>query len=175
MKITQTEIPELVVVDVELHQDTRGVFIEQFQSKKLEELGFQTPFEIKQINFVQNFKKGVLRGFHLEPWHKYVSVIKGKAFGVWVDLRRADDRKIFTCELVPGRAVFVPKGVANSYQVLEDDTYYAYAVSDTWQAGEKYLAFNPFDRELDIKWPISQSDSVLSEKDLALPRLGEIL
>lgn len=175
MNLQLTSIPGLVVVESDIFADSRGFFIEQFQSVKLAQLGFSEVFNIKQINFVKNNLKGTLRGLHAEPWSKYVSVISGKAFGAWVDIRHSGSPQVFTCELSPGRAVFVPQGVANSYQTLEDETYYIYAVSETWNPDAVYIGINPFDSNLNIPWPIAPEQSILSDKDMRLPNLKNIL
>ena len=70
-----------------------------------------------------NTQTGVTRGFPAEPWDKLVSVAHGRIFGAWVDLRDGDSfGQVFTAELGPDKAVFVPRGVANSYQTVADDT-----------------------------------------------------
>ena len=65
-------------------------------------------------------RRGTTRGIHAEPWDKFVSVATGRVFGAWVDLREGPTfGTVFTAELDPSRAVFVPRGVGNAYQTLE--------------------------------------------------------
>ncbi len=83
-----------------------------------------------QHSLAFNTDRGVNRGFHAEPWDKLVSVAHGRIFGAWVDLRPgAGFGTVVTEELGPDKAVFVPRGVANSYQTLEPETVYSYLVN----------------------------------------------
>ncbi len=119
---------------------------------------------------------GVTRGFHAEPWDKLVSVAHGRIFGAWVDLREGDSfGQVVTVELGPDKAVFVPRGVANSYQTLADDTVYSYLVNDHWseQARSSYSYLNLADETVAVAWPIPLSAAVISEADSAHPRLAE--
>ncbi|MFR3450493.1 MAG: dTDP-4-dehydrorhamnose 3,5-epimerase family protein [Collinsella sp.] len=78
-------------------------------------------------------------------------------FGAWVDLRPgASFGQVYTCELDPSRAIYVPRGVGNSYQALEDGTAYTYLVNAHWSAELKstYTFVNLADPELGIEWPI---------------------
>lgn len=174
MNITKTNIEGLLVIESEIFSDSRGFFIEQYQQEKLQSLGFPKEFSPIQINFVKNDRKGTLRGLHGEPWDKYVSVIAGEGFGAWVDLRDPSKKNVFTHRLVPGIAIYVPQGVANSYQTLKDDTYYIYAVNGHWKKDLKYTGIYPFDETLKIEWPLGVEESILSEKDKAQPKWKEL-
>ena len=58
------------------------------------------------------------RGLHAEPWEKFISLANGKAFGVWVDLRKGEGfGTVYTAEITPEKAFFVPRGVANATQL----------------------------------------------------------
>lgn len=176
MNIRQTAIPGVLIIENDLFPDDRGVFWENFQKEKLVASGFPEYFQPVQINFVKNLQAGVLRGIHAEPWEKYVSVITGNAVGVYVDLRKGEGfGKVVTVELKPGVAVFLPVGIGNSYQTTEENTYYVYAVSGHWKAGEKYIGVSPFDETLAINWPIGKGKALLSKKDAVLPGLSEII
>src|SRR3989344_7973952 len=141
--ITQTAIPGLLEIDISLIEDERGYFQEKFQKAKLVAAGFPESFVPIQQNISYNKLKGTMRGIHAEPWDKYVSVLKGKAFAAFVDLRQGNGfgQKV-TVQLTPTKAVFVPKGIGNSYQTLEDDNYYQYFVNAHWTAGERYVGVN---------------------------------
>ena len=127
-----TAIPGLLVVDLVVHEDARGWFKENWQRAKMTALGLPD-FGPVQHSMSFNTQAGVTRGFHAEPWDKLVSVAHGRIFGAWVDLREGDSfGQVATVELGPDKAVFVPRGVANSYQTLVDDTVYSYLVNDHW-------------------------------------------
>ena len=170
-----TAIPGLLLFDVTKVGDDRGYFQEKFQREKLVAEGLPSDFTIVQNNVSFNAQKGVTRGLHAEPWEKYVSVVSGRAFCAWVDLRKGDTfGTVVTAELTPERTAFVPRGVANGYQALEENVLYSYLVSEHWSADGKYQSVNMFDPTFDIPWPISRHDSVLSDRDLAHPHLTDV-
>jgi dTDP-4-dehydrorhamnose 3,5-epimerase len=168
-KITETIIPGLLEIDISKVEDSRGYFQEKFQKEKLVTLGFPSDFVPLQQNISYNKEAGVLRGIHAEPWDKYVTVISGKVFGAWVDLRKANFGKVVTMEIDENKAVFVPHGVANAYQTLVPEVFYCYLVNDHWKPGRPYQALNPFDPSLNIHWPIA--DAIVSDKDRSNPNL----
>jgi dTDP-4-dehydrorhamnose 3,5-epimerase len=174
LTVKETEIPGLFVIDLVLHEDGRGWFKENYQKAKLEEHGLPK-FEVVQNNFSFNKEAGVTRGLHAEPWEKFISLANGKVFGAWVDLRKSSTfGKVFTLELTPGKAVFVPRGVANAYQTLEPNVTYTYLVNQHWSPEAKYQAVNLFDPQLNINWPMAKEQALVSEKDSQNPLLAEI-
>ncbi len=129
---TETAIPGLVVFDLPVHGDARGWFKENWQREKMAAAGLPD-FGPVQNNISFNDAVGVTRGIHAEPWDKWVSVATGRIFGAWVDLREGPTfGAVFTAELDPSRAIFVPRGVGNAYQTLAPDTAYVYLVNDHW-------------------------------------------
>lgn len=170
LKIESTDIPGLLVIHLPVHADERGWFKENWQREKMVSLGLPD-FRPIQNNVSFNNKRGVTRGIHTEPWDKYVSVSSGKVFGAWVDMREGKEPKVFTIEINPSIAVYVPRGVGNSYQALEDNTVYSYLVNEHWSADKQYLALNLNDPSLNIDWPIKLSEAELSEKDKTNPNL----
>jgi dTDP-4-dehydrorhamnose 3,5-epimerase len=128
-----------------------------------------------QHSVAYNARRGVTRGVHTEPWDKFISVAQGRIFGAWVDMREGESfGKVFTIEADPSVAVFVPRGVGNSYQVLEDGTTYSYLVNDHWRAGLAYPALNLADPTVAIPWPIPLAECEISDKDLATPMLADV-
>ncbi|MEV8369431.1 bifunctional dTDP-4-dehydrorhamnose 3,5-epimerase family protein/NAD(P)-dependent oxidoreductase [Microbacterium sp. NPDC064584] len=172
---TQTPIPGLVVFDLPVHGDNRGWFKENWQREKMLPLGLED-FGPVQNNISFNDQVGTTRGIHAEPWDKFVSVATGRIFGAWVDLRQGPTfGAVFTTELDPSRAIFVPRGVGNSYQTLEPDTAYTYLVNDHWSPnGEGYSFLNLADETAAIDWPIPLADVEISAKDHAHPRLKDV-
>lgn len=171
----KTAIPGLQIFDVTLIGDDRGYFQEKFQRQKLIAEGFPSDFVVVQNNISHNKQLGSTRGLHAEPWDKYVSVVSGRAFCAWVDLRKGDTfGSVVTAEITPEVAVFVPKGVANGYQAIEPDVIYSYLVNDHWSADGKYQSVNLFDPALNITWPMARESAIVSEKDLTNPFLNDI-
>ena len=174
--LRESPIPGLFVVDLDLRGDHRGWFKENWQREKMLPIGLPD-FGPVQNNVSFNDEVGTTRGIHAEPWDKFVSVVHGKVFGAWVDLREGDSfGTVFTTTIDPSVAVFVPRGVGNSYQTLEPDTVYSYLVNDHWSpdAGAKYTFLNLADETAAIAWPIPLEQAVLSDKDRAHPRLAEV-
>ncbi|MEO7905123.1 MAG: dTDP-4-dehydrorhamnose 3,5-epimerase family protein, partial [Candidatus Saccharimonadales bacterium] len=132
LEVQTTSIPGLLVFDLPVHGDNRGWFKENWQREKMTALGLPD-FGPVQNNISFNAEKGVTRGIHAEPWDKYISVASGRVFGAWVDLRAGDSfGTVFTIEIDPAKAIFVPRGVGNAFQALEDNTAYTYLVNDHW-------------------------------------------
>lgn len=174
LAVRETNIPGMFVVDLVVHGDSRGWFKENYQREKMEALGLPH-FEIVQNNFSFNAETGVTRGLHAEPWEKYISVANGRIFGVWVDLRKGESfGTVFTMEIAPDKAVFVPRGVANGYQTLDDGITYTYLVNAHWSADAQYAAVNLFDPALNITWPIPEEQAIISEKDTKNPLLADV-
>jgi dTDP-4-dehydrorhamnose 3,5-epimerase/reductase len=129
-----------------------------------------------QHNISFNAHRGATRGVHTEPWDKFVSVVTGKIFGAWVDMREGDTfGTVVTVEADPSVAIFVPRGVGNSYQALEAGTAYSYLVNDHWRAGTAYPALNLADPTVAIPWPIPLDEAEISDKDKATPFLEDVV
>lgn len=174
LQATETMIPGLVVFDLPVHGDARGWFKENWQREKMTALGL-SDFGPVQNNISFNDAVGTTRGIHAEPWEKWVSVATGRIFGAWVDLREGPSfGAVYTTELDPSKAIFVPRGVGNSYQTLEPDTAYTYLVNDHWSPDAAYSFLNLADETAAIDWPIPLSDVEISAKDLGHPRLADV-
>lgn len=174
LNVQESPIPGLFIVNLPLHEDDRGWFKENYQKEKMEALGLPS-FNIVQNNFSFNRDKGIVRGLHAEPWEKYISVANGSVFGAWVDLRAGESfGRIYTHTITPDTAIFVPRGVANSYQTLEENITYTYLVNEHWSPAAKYVAVNIDDSTLGITWPISIEESIVSDKDKANPFLADV-
>lgn len=178
MEFIRTEIPDVVIIEPKVFGDERGYFMESYRKDKLEAfLGF--PVAFCQDNESRS-KKGVLRGLHYQlPPHaqtKLVRVIRGRVLDVAVDIRRGSPTfgNHVAVELSGEnkRQLFVPRGFAHAFVVLEDDTVFAYKV-DSYYAPEcdRGIAFD--DPEIGIDWPLSREELLLSEKDTRQPKLSE--
>jgi len=171
----KTNIPGLIEFKLPVHGDNRGWFKENFQREKFLKHGLPEDFQVIQNNISFNQKKGVTRGIHAEPWEKFISVGYGTVFAAIVDLRPTGNfGAVEVFELNPGTAIFVPRGLGNSFQTLEDNTVYTYLVNDHWSPEAKYTFVNLADPELAIKWPIDLDKVELSEKDKNHPMLSEL-
>ncbi|WP_285313376.1 bifunctional dTDP-4-dehydrorhamnose 3,5-epimerase family protein/NAD(P)-dependent oxidoreductase [Pseudarthrobacter sp. fls2-241-R2A-168] len=173
----ETPIPGVVLYDLPVHGDNRGWFKENWQREKMVSLGLPD-FRPVQNNISFNEKAGTTRGIHAEPWDKFISVATGRIFGAWVDLREGPSfGTVFTAEMDASQAIFIPRGVGNAFQTLEDNTAYIYLVNDHWsaEAQGQYTFLNLADETAAIQWPISLEQAELSDKDKAHPRLVDVV
>ena len=177
LKAERTNIPGMLVFDLPVHGDSRGWFKENWQRAKQTALGLPDLGPV-QNNISFNAERGVTRGIHAEPWDKYISVATGSVFGAWVDLRPGKSfGEVYTCVIDPSKAIYVPRGVGNSFQALEGGTAYTYLVNAHWSAELKktYTFVNLADPELGIDWPIPLSECELSEADRNHPMLKDAI
>ncbi|CAN5633731.1 bifunctional dTDP-4-dehydrorhamnose 3,5-epimerase family protein/NAD(P)-dependent oxidoreductase [soil metagenome] len=172
--IETTPIPGLLVVYLDVRADARGWFKENWQREKMVALGLPD-FGPVQNNVSFNATRGATRGIHTEPWDKYVAVATGRAFCAWVDMREGPTfGATFTIVLDASVAVFVPRGVGNSYQTLDDAVAYTYLVNQHWRPGLAYPALDLADPTVAIDWPIPLAEAEISDKDRTNPALGEV-
>jgi dTDP-4-dehydrorhamnose 3,5-epimerase len=178
MKFTRTAIADVIIIEAEVHGDERGYFIETFRQDKFEE------FVGYQINFVQDNEskssRGVLRGLHYQlppaAQSKLVRVIKGSVLDVAVDIRAGSptfgQHVAVTLSADNKRQMFVPRGFAHGFVVLEDDTIFAYKVDNFYSPeNDRGIAFD--DPAIGINWQIDAEQLQLSVKDTQQPLLAD--
>ncbi|MCT2171771.1 dTDP-4-dehydrorhamnose reductase [Kocuria rhizophila] len=176
LTVHTTAIDGLLLVELPVHGDNRGWFKENWQRAKAVAAGLPDASFV-QHNISFNGSRGTTRGIHAEPWDKYVSVATGRIFGAWVDLRQGPGfGTVVTHEVTSGTAVFVPRGVGNAFQTLEEATAYTYLVTDHWRADAtaEYSFVNLGDPRLGIEWPVPLAQAELSDKDRAHPALDDV-
>lgn len=174
-KVTDTGIAGLKLVELVVHEDARGSFREAYHQDKLEALGLPHLGPV-QWNVAENQRRGILRGIHAEPWDKYIHVLSGEIFAAIADLRRDSPTfgKAETFRIDRGRALFLPRGLGNSYQVLSEGAVYGYLVNSHWTPDAVYLGVTWNDPTLAIQWPLPVRPEDLSDKDRKLPTLREM-
>ncbi|HEO6287887.1 TPA: dTDP-4-dehydrorhamnose 3,5-epimerase family protein [Streptococcus agalactiae] len=172
-------IPGLLEFDITVRGDNRGWFKENFQKEKMIPLGFpESFFEADKLqNNISFNKKNILRGLHAEPWDKYVSIAdEGRVIGTWVDLREGDSfGNVYQTIIDASKGIFVPRGVANGFQVLSDKAAYTYLVNDYWalELKPKYAFVNYADPNLGIQWE-NLEEAEVSEADKNHPLLKDV-
>ena len=177
LRAHKTPISGVLLIDLPVHGDSRGWFKENWQREKMTAIGLPD-FGPVQNNISFNDAVGTTRGIHAEPWDKFISIAFGAVFGAWVDLRPGPGfGAVFTAELDPSTAIYVPRGVGNSYQTIAPNTAYTYLVNDHWsaEAQTEYAFVNLADETLGIEWPIPLAQAIISEKDLHHPGLAAAL
>ncbi len=173
MKVLETELPGVLIIEPMVFGDARGFFLETYRQDSYREAGI--PEHFVQDNHSRS-RRGVLRGLHYQlsqPQGKLVSVTRGRVFDVVVDIRRGsaafgrwaaaildDDNH---------RQLYVPPGFAHGFCVLSDEADFVYKCTDYYHPeSERGIAWN--DPDIGIPWPIT--DVSLSRKDTGNPRLA---
>jgi dTDP-4-dehydrorhamnose 3,5-epimerase len=153
--------------------DDRGFFHELFRRQELEE-AVGALIDFVQANHSHSIKN-TLRGIHIAPWYKLVTVIHGQVQAVVVDTRLGSETfgKHISVELsaTEPQSLLVPPGCGNSFLVLSDTADYLYLVSDYWAPGkEQSVRYD--DPDLAIVW--QSASPLLSTKDMNNPTLREV-
>jgi len=177
MKIIDTNIADVKIIEPKVFGDERGFFLETFQLDRYRDLlGITAPFV--QDNHSRS-SKGILRGLHFQktkPQGKLVRVVSGSVFDVAVDIR-PNSPTFGQCETVilsadNKRQLWIPPGFAHGFLVLSDYADFEYKCTDYYDpADEGCICWN--DPELNIAWPIS--DPILSTKDQQGSAFREII
>lgn len=168
MKIEETSLPGVLVITPNVYSDNRGAFMETWNLRAMTEAGL--PSTWLQDNFSLS-KKHVLRGIHYQltqPQGKLVRVTHGAVLDVAVDLRRSSSTfgKHVGVELdgEGGRMLWIPAGFGHAFLVLSDVAGFAYKVTDYYSpSSERTILWN--DPELDIRWPLTSDQVIVSDKD----------
>ncbi|HKL32429.1 MAG TPA: dTDP-4-dehydrorhamnose 3,5-epimerase [Tangfeifania sp.] len=173
MKITETSLPGLLIIEPRVFEDSRGYFFETYQEERYKEGGIKTSFiqdnESKSV-------RGVVRGLHyqLAPYAqaKLVRVVEGSVYDVAVDLRKGSPTfgQWFGLELdaKSKKQLFLPRGFAHGFSVLSETAVFSYKCDNTYNKDSE-RAININDPELRIDWMLGETEPVVSEKDLAAP------
>ena len=170
MKVIDTAIPDVKIIEPKVFGDDRGFFFESFNQKRFEEaIG-------SKVDFVQDNHsrsvKGVLRGLHYQIQHpqgKLVRVTVGEVFDVAVDLRQSSPTfgqwVGVTLSAENKRQLWVPEGFAHGFVVTSDVAEFLYKTTDYWYPEfERSLLWN--DETVGIEWPLN-SAPMLAAKDAA--------
>lgn len=168
MKIIRTEIPEVLVVEPDVHGDHRGFFMETWRKEWFSELAPDTEFV--QDNHSKSVR-GTLRGLHyqlLKPQGKYIRVVKGEIFDVVVDIRKSSPTFGQWVGVVLSeenrKALWVPPGFAHGFYVISAEAEMTYKCTEYYAAKhERTLVWN--DPGVGIDWPLFDADVILSDKD----------
>ena len=180
MEVQETYLKGCFVITPKLYHDDRGIFFESYKKHDFEKwIG-------RKIDFVQDnhsvSSKGVLRGLHFQTGHfaqaKLLRVVKGSVLDVCVDLRPNSETfgHYFSIILdsIDHKQLFIPRGFAHGFLVLEDDTIFNYKCDNYYSKNhESGLLFN--DPAIQIDWSFPLNNIIISEKDKALPTLENLL
>ncbi|WP_299223573.1 dTDP-4-dehydrorhamnose 3,5-epimerase [uncultured Psychroserpens sp.] len=180
MKATETHLKGCFILEPQVYEDKRGYFFESFNKEKFNTIIGQ------DINFVQDNQsrsfKGVLRGLHYQTGKhaqaKLVRVIKGLVLDVAVDIREGSVTfgQQVSVELSNKnkKQLFIPRGFAHGFIVLSDEAVFSYKCDNYYnKESEAGIIYN--DPKLNIDWGLSESEIIVSEKDVLLPKLDNAI
>lgn len=173
MKVIETKLPGVLIIEPKVFRDTRGYFQEIWNYERYAELGISLPFVQDNLSFST---KGVLRGLHYQHPNsqgKLVSVIMGEVYDVAVDIRSGSPTfgswVGVTLSGENHRQLWIPPGFAHGFCVLSDTAYFTYKCTDFYAPhAEGGIAWN--DPDIDIDWPIIH----LSDKDKKHSKLKDV-
>ena len=177
MKIIETPLQGLLIIEPRVFEDPRGYFFESYQNQRYKDSGIDTEFiqdnESKSV-------RGVVRGLHyqLAPFGqaKMVRVVQGTVFDVAVDLRKGSPTfgQWFGIELNCNskNQMFIPRGFAHGFSVLSETAVFTYKCDNIYNR-EAERAINAFDPGLGIDWKLEKPDQIVSEKDQVAPMFAD--
>lgn len=180
MKIVDTDIKEVKIIEPDVFGDHRGWFMETYNQEKFMELGITNVFVQDNMSF--SAQKGTLRGLHYQrnPYAqaKLVRCTRGTVIDVAVDIRKGSPTygKWVSCELSAEnkRMFFIPRGFAHGFLTLTDDVEFQYKCDNLYnKASEGGIRYD--DKEINVTWGalLKGIEPVLSEKDKIAPSLKE--
>jgi dTDP-4-dehydrorhamnose 3,5-epimerase len=175
MKFTPCAIPEVLLIEPDVHRDARGFFLESYHGRKYVEGGVTLPFvQDNHSRSVRNTLRG-LHGQRTKPQGKLVRAVEGEIFDVAVDARQGS--RTFgkwvgvTLSSENFRQLYIPPGFAHGFCVLSESAQMEYKCTDFYDPADEYGILWS-DPDLAIAWPVK--DPILSEKDRKYPRLSEL-
>lgn len=177
MKVIETKLPGLVIIEPGVFKDPRGYFFESYQQERYSKKGIK-------VSFIQDNEsksvRGVVRGLHyqLAPWSqaKLVRVVEGRVFDVAVDLRKGSPTfsKWFGLELDGNdkKQLYIPKGFAHGFSVLSETAVFLYKC-DSYYNRDAERSIQPNDSGLGIDWRINDAEQIISDKDKRAPLFSD--
>ncbi|MZG82568.1 dTDP-4-dehydrorhamnose 3,5-epimerase, partial [Photobacterium sp. CAIM 1938] len=177
MKVIETEIPDVKIIEPSVFGDERGFFMETWNQKRFEELVTGKPTQFVQDNHSKS-KNGILRGLHYQTENtqgKLVRVVSGEVFDVAVDIRKSSPTfgKWVGVYLSSEnkRQLWIPEGFAHGFYVISDEAEFVYKCTDYYKP-EAEVSIKWNNAELNIEWPCNVN-VILSIKDQAGIMLSE--
>ncbi len=177
MKIIDTALPEVKIIEPKVFGDERGFFLETWQKQRYREAGIGTMNDFLQDNLSYS-KKDVVRGLHYQYENtqaKLLYVLQGSVYDVAVDIRQgsANFGKWVGVELSSEnkRQLYVPEGFAHGFCVTSDTVLFAYKCTDIYNP-QCELSIKWDDPAIGIEWPVATP--ILSDKDINAVPLAEV-
>lgn len=179
MKIIETTIPDVKIIEPQIFGDERGFFMETWNQKKFEDLVTGKPTKFVQDNHSKS-KKGILRGLHYQTENtqgKLVRVVSGEVFDVAIDIRKgsATFGKWFGEYLSAAnkRQLWIPEGFAHGFFVTSNEAEFVYKCTNFYEP-QSEISIKWDDEDLGIDWPLKDCKPLLSDKDKKAIRLSDL-
>ena len=175
MNFTRTFLPEVILIEPEIHGDERGFFMETFRSDLFTDNGIPLPF-IQENHSLS--KRGTLRGLHYQLMHpqgKLIRVVQGEIYDVVVDIRRSSATFGKWISLVLSaenkRGLWIPPGFAHGFLTVSESAEVLYKTTDYYSPeNERSILWS--DPKIGIDWPLDKvSMVILSARDRSAPPL----
>ena len=171
MKVRETEIEGLKLIEPQVFGDARWWFVEQYNAERYKAAGIVADF-VQDNESLSS--QGVIRGLHWQAGEhaqaKLVRVIRGAVWDVAVDIRKGSPtygRHVSAVLSAENRLqLYIPRGFAHGFQVVSETAVFTYKVDNRY-APESECSIRFDDPSIGIEWPIQGNDVVLSEKDLS--------
>lgn len=175
MRFIPTELPDVVLVEPDVHRDGRGFFLETYHRRKYADGGITAEF-VQDNHSCSG--RGTLRGLHAQvrrPQGKLIRCLEGEIHDVAVDIRRQSPtfgRWVgMTISGDDFRQLWIPPGFAHGFCVLSEVAHVEYKCTELYDAADEIsIAWN--DPDIGIAWPIREP--VVSDKDSRAPRLRDV-
>ncbi|GMM89475.1 dTDP-4-dehydrorhamnose 3,5-epimerase [Vibrio fortis] len=178
MKVIDTRIPDVKIIEPSVFGDERGFFMETWNQKQFEDQVTGKPTKFVQDNHSKS-KKGILRGLHYQTVNtqgKLVRVVSGEVFDVAVDIRKGSPTfGKWVGEYLSAdnkRQLWIPEGFAHGFYVISDEAEFVYKCTDYYNPRAE-VSIKWDDHQIAIKWPITVTP-ILSDKDSAASQLNSI-
>jgi dTDP-4-dehydrorhamnose 3,5-epimerase len=175
MKVTKFNIPGVLLLELDVHKDNRGLFLETYQMKRYKDFGINEKF-VQDNRSISG--KNVLRGFHYQiskPIGQLIYVARGSILDIGVDLRKSSPTfgKHISFELdeKDHRQIYLPPGVAHGFCTFSEVNEIHYKCTEYYYSDDEG-GLNWQDKTLNIIWPITNPE--IKERDSKFPFLADI-
>lgn len=176
VKIIQTKLPQVLLLEPAVHKDSRGFFMEMYSVARYCDAGISMPFVQDNISASG---KNVVRGLHYQlkhPQGKLVQVLRGSVFDVVVDVRTGSPTLgqwvSFELSADNNRQVYIPPGFAHGYCTLSDNVIFHYKCTEYYHPEDEHGVLWS-DQDVGVDWPVKDV-AIVSAKDSGLVALREI-
>ena len=178
MKISDAQIPDIKIIDLDRYGDSRGFFMETYDTRSFSSIGIETTFVLDACSRNQN--AGTVRALHFQigaaAQAKLARVTRGRVLDIMLDIRTGSptfgEHVAIELHEDDARMVYIPVGFAHGFCTMAPDTEMAYKLSSHFTPDQaRTILWN--DPDLGIDWSVSPDKAILSDKDKIAPKLKD--